>query len=277
MYIKTVDNKTILFNIGGWDSIDFFNNACNKSVPIIESLWGVKVPDEYRIFILGSFKDFFEMTFSSRNVVQKAIILLYFPLVYKSLKKQWTTLSGAALQKKPVFGIKTDEQMRLGDPSIGQYIFRKEPNIDKHIESTVCHELFHISVHKLSLPLWLNEGLAIYAQEKFEGKRIVREDTLDYLLRYPIKTPFLNYRNLSKAEVVTIVYDYARGYWLISYFEEKFPGLIQTILDQHLNERKIEELITSRTGMHINLFWNQIDQIMYDYFKKESASILPDS
>lgn len=276
MYTKKVDNITIKFSLGGWSSIDRVVNSSKKCVPIVESLWGVKVPDKYSIYILDCFRDYLAMVISSCNIIQKAIIIPYLPLVYLKLKQSYSIVGGVAAYRKPIIGIKSEIQILMNESIIGKYIFTPLPNIEQSIESIICHELFHIAVNPLHLPQWLNEGLAMYAQDKINGKRSVRDETLEYIARFPYKNCILGYKSVSEKDASLIVYAYARSYWLVNYFEEKYPGLIKEILDHHLNNDKIEKIISHRTGMKINQFWKQIDQILFEYFtQKKVAELIP--
>ena len=100
----------------------------------------------------------------------------------------------------------------------------------------------------------------MYTVDKFAGKTTVKTETLEFIETYPHKKPLTNYSNLMSRNVDSIVYTYARAYWLTRYLELNYPGFIRGLLVKRQSKRKIEQQLSLKTGIPLKDFWNEIDK-----------------
>ena len=136
----------------------------------------------------------------------------------------------------------------------------------------VCHELTHaFSIH-LKLPVWLSEGIAMYAADIFTGRTTVKAETLEFIENYPHKKPLTNYSNLMSGNDDRIVYTYARGYWLTRYLELNYPGFIRSLLVKRQSKLKIEKQLSLKTGIPVKDLWNEIDKKIVAQFTLQKSS-----
>ncbi|MGL4611389.1 MAG: hypothetical protein ACRCYY_17215 [Trueperaceae bacterium] len=125
--------------------------------------------------------------------------------------------------------------------------------------NTLLHELTHAFTAHLKLPLWLNEGFALFAAEKALGYGGLREGTLELLQTPRKKISYLNLPNIAGED---FFYHYAKGYWLTRYLEA-FGGL-----EFFLQERKSYKSI----DQYIKKVFNEqpTDKILHSHFTKNN-------
>ncbi|RPI86183.1 MAG: hypothetical protein EHM41_09350, partial [Chloroflexi bacterium] len=155
-------------------------SACQKSVQLIQQCWGLKTPEDCRVYVMTSWLRFL---FQSAPWHWKIYIGLTLPFVAMRARATWPYAGGWALQygKRRVIGIKPPRLIQEGNRSLGEIVFIQNRSIDEIVQSVTCHELVHAFTLHLKLPTWLHEGLATLAMELYLDKPIVREDTLEYL------------------------------------------------------------------------------------------------
>lgn len=252
-----VDNIKILFNDEGKSAVDLFADACTRISPLIYEIWDLKTPSNCKIYIMTSWQSFL---FHSASFPRKLFYVLTILLWYVRINREWPRIIGWTLPPHPTSGVKTPALIKLSDRKLGEKIFIQETNLDKIVQSAICHELVHaFSVH-LKLPLWLNEGIAMYTVDKFIEKTTVKAETIKFLETYPHKHRPTNYRKLMRLDADSIVYNYVRSYWLTRYLEHNYPGFIKSLLVKHQSNRKIEKQLSVKTGIPLKEFWNEIDK-----------------
>ena len=258
-----VDDITILFDPNEKPSADLLAETCAESIPVIFALWGLKVPPKCKIYVMTSWQKFL---FQSAPWYRKIFIFLLFPLLYVQINRQWPKIAGWTLMGQPIIGIKAPSLLDLQDKEIGKKIYVPESDLNKKVQGYLCHELVHVCANHLKLPLWLNEGIAMYTVDKLSGKPTVKLETLKLLDNNPQKHRFLNYRTLANANVDEIVYNYVRGYWLARYLEKNYPGFVSQLLQKRQDERELLKHISDRLSIRPNEFWSRIDHKIVEEF-----------
>lgn len=251
-----VDDITILFDVNEKPSADLLAKACTESIPVIFALWRLKVPPKCKVYVMTSWQKFL---FQSAPWYRKILIFLLFPLLYVQTNKQWSKIAGWTLMGQPIIGIKAPALLDLQDKEIGKRIYLQESDLNKRVQEYLCHELVHVCANHLKLPLWLNEGIAMYTVDKLSGKQTVQMDTLKLLNNKPQKYRFLNYRTLANASTDEIVYNYVRGYWMTWYLEKNYPGFMSQLLQRRYDERELVKHISDRLSIRPDEFWSRID------------------
>jgi len=252
-----VDDITILFESDEKPAANLFANACKKSVPLIYDTWGLNVPPKCQVYVMTSWQQFL---LHSAPWYRKVIILITFPLLYLNINKEWSKIAGWALPYQPTIGVKPPTLLNLQNKAIGEKIYVQETDLNRKAQGYLCHELVHACSNHLKLPLWLNEGIAMYTVDKLIGNPTVKDETLQLLNIYPHKHKLLNYRNLMNADVDGIVYNYVRGYWLTRFLEKNCTGFLSTLLRKRQNERELVRLISNKLSIRLEDFWNEIDK-----------------
>jgi len=267
-----VDNIKILYNNAGKSSVDLFTDASRKSIPVIYETWGLKTPAKCKVYIMTSWVTFILHGFSFLQkfllLVLFLILYIMFPyaipvvflIVFLEIRKRWSKIAGLTVQNHTTCGIKSPDLVDPAGVKLSRRIYIEYANSDSLVQAAICHELTHaFSIH-LNLPLWLNEGIAMYAVDKFTEKTTVKTETLEFIENYPHKKPLTNYSNLMSGNDDRIVYTYARAYWLTRYLEHNYPGFIRDLLDKRQSKCKIEQQLSLKTGIPVKDFWNEIDK-----------------
>ena len=235
-----VGNIKILYNDAGKSSLDLFVDACAKAGPLIFETWGLKTPANCKIYIMTSWQSFF---FRTLSWPKKLICVIAFPLVFPIgyiISKRWPKLTGWTAPHCPTCVVKTPALVELSGRKTGSKMYIQETNSGNIVQVAICHELVHaFSIH-LNLPVWLNEGIAMYTADKFAGKTTVKTETLKIIEDYPHKNRSTSYTNLMNGDDDSIIYNYVRGYWLTRYLEHNYPGFIRSLLVNRPSKRKIE-------------------------------------
>lgn len=258
-----IGNITILFDANEGPAANLFADASIKSAPVIYDMWGLRIPPKCKIYVMTSWRQF---RFHSIPWYKKIIFLITFPVQYFKNNKEWPKIGGWAYPHQPIIGLKTPALLDKQDKGIGQKIYVQETDLNKQAQKYLCHELTHACSSHLKLPLWLDEGIAMYTVDEFTGTPTVKGETLKLLNTYPHKHKLLNYHNLMNSDIDGIVYNYVRGYWLTRFLEKRYPGFLVTLLRERQNELELVRLISNKLSIQVEDFWNKIDQKMVDEF-----------
>jgi hypothetical protein len=115
--------------------------------------------------------------------------------------------------------------------------------------NTLVHELTHAFTAHLKLPLWLNEGVALLTAERALGYGALKWETLEYLTT-PQKGS--SYYNLPKLSNEKFLYQYAKGYWLTRYLQERHEEVLSQLLSQWkfnaIINRNVNKLFNNQTS-----------------------------
>ena len=232
--------------------------ACVRSVPLIQQCWGLTTPEDCRVYVMTSWKQFL---FDSAPWLWKAYLTLTFPLVAKKASSIWSYAGGWSLAygRRIVVGIKPPRLIQEGDRSLGEQIFLPDRDLRETFQTVTCHELVHAFTIHLRLPTWLHEGVATLAMEHYLNRRIVRDDSLERLTGWG----YLNHRRGTEPLRVdrqqALIAQYARGYWLTRYLDETQPQLLRDLLSRRMRHKALEAKVASAFGKEPGSFWQEID------------------
>ncbi len=147
-------------------------------------------------------------------------------------------------------------------------IFVEEPDLNKKVAHITCHEMTHAFSAALKLPLWMNEGIAMVAVDRFMGYTTVRSETLARLNCSQHRWSVGKYRNLSGMEREKIVYHYVRGYWITRFLTDGYPDLMKELLTKKLSHQSIERKVAVALDIDYRNLWGEIDERVLEHFKE---------
>ncbi|MBN1272902.1 MAG: hypothetical protein JXB26_11600 [Candidatus Aminicenantes bacterium] len=249
------------------ETAEWISEVCDRAVRLSQEKWGLGPPEKCRIYIMTSWLGF---VFQSAPWSWKMLLAATFPLWAFRAAKTWPYSAGWTQKygKKITIGIKPPRLIEKSKKGLGIRMFVEEKDAKEKIQHVACHELVHACSAFLRLPAWLNEGIATVSVDQFLGKQTIRQDTLNLIRDFQPKAPPPTYRKLSRMGAEEIVYQSTRGYWLVRYMEENFPGFLEKLFSQHQNSKPIEIEIIRKLTPEGNTFWEKIDRILFEHFKK---------
>jgi hypothetical protein len=114
--------------------------------------------------------------------------------------------------------------------------------------------------------VWLNEGLAMVAVDKYMVQPTVRPKTIASLQHGGRRRGAGRKRDLPMGDNDALVYSYVRGYWLTRYLDETRPDLLRELLSQKRSRRALEADLAVAFGMTRDRFWDEIDGMVASQF-----------
>jgi hypothetical protein len=268
MGMKTItfEGLTLYYDAGDGETAELVQQACTKSLSLIQNLWGLASPQDCRIYVLNS--SWLGCLFHAAPWGWRFWMGITLPLWYFRAKRSWQLAAGWALPfgKRRFVGIKPPRLIQLSDRSMGSRIFTQPDNLEAKVQHTACHELTHACAAPLRLPAWLNEGLAMFTVDEFVGGSTIRLDTLAILRHSTAKPAATRYQRVNLRDHEAIVYLYVRGYWITRFLEETQPGLLKQLLTQRFGHQELETRIASACGMSREAFWQQIDPMIASHY-----------
>jgi hypothetical protein len=177
----------------------------------------------------------------------------------------WTQRYG----RRVAIGVKPPRLLEQSDKSIGVHMFVEEKDMKTKVQHITCHELVHACSVHLKLPAWLNEGIATVTVDRFLERRTIREETLELVKGFLSKGAPRTYRELSRMSGETFAYHAVRGYWLVGYLEEKYPGFLRHAFSLRRDSRGIEREIAMELEMEPKSFWSEIDDVVVGHFGRK--------
>ncbi len=265
MSTKKIGNIRILFDGKETRTADLIAECCEATFKLAAGQWGLSPPNDCRIYVMTSWLGFL---FNSAPPKWKLSLLPTWPLWMPRIRRTWP-YSAAWTQrygKRIAIGIKPPRLLERSDKRIGSLLYIEESDFDRKIKNVTCHELIHACSAHLVLPMWLNEGIALYGAEEYAGTPMIRPETLTLIREYTPKAEPPSYSRLSRMRIDRIAYHDSRGYWIVRYLEENHPGLVKSLLTHHRYESEIEDIISAQLGIEQSDFWQKIDDILTGYF-----------
>jgi hypothetical protein len=253
------------------ETAELVYQACDKSVQLIRERWSLDTPEDCRLYVMTSWLRFI---FQSAPWHWRIILAATVPLWYLRIKRLWMYAGGWTQRfgNRRVIGIKPARLVEIADRSIGERIFVKESDMREKLKQITCHELTHAFTAHLKLPMWLNEGLAMIAVDKFSKRQTVKEETIQLLEGASFDSSPGRYQKLSVQRQDEMVYHSVRGYWLSRYIEDTRPGLIKNILSKRYSQIALEGEVAAAYGMDLEEFWRKIDGVMVSHFRGEKRT-----
>ena len=173
-----VDGLTIFFPAEERSAAELVRQACEKSISLIRTSWGLETPEDVRVYVLTA--SWLRATFHSAPWRWRPLMVLSLPVWYPRGRRLWRVAGGwqQSYGRRCAVCVKTPRLLAQEDSSIGDRIFISEAEMTAKVQQITCHELTHAFTAHLKLPAWLNEGLAMVTAERFAGKPMVRRDSL---------------------------------------------------------------------------------------------------
>lgn len=246
-------------------------SACVRSQSVIRQVWGLHEPKKCRIYVMTSLLHFIFHSAPWHTAVLWGLLL---PLWYLRVRKVSRFCGGwtQRYRDRPAVGVKPPRLIEQADKSIGELIFENEPDPNRKLEHIACHELTHAYSAHLHLPMWLNEGIAMVAVDRYFGKQTVKSSTLNALARFSPKHRNWKYRDLSRMKNEDIAYQYSRGYWITRFLLQRHPDLLQEILSRRQSHRSLEKRVAAALGCSRHSLWHAIDNTVSSHFGKGSLT-----
>ncbi len=271
---------------------DIVEEACRKSLPIIEEAWGLSGPRRCRIYLVTSpLRFFFPYAPWYYWAIRISVLLLLAWLAWISLgfdvvlvvsivaalfraRRIWRMGAGWTLRYRncPVIVIKSPRLLAQADIRIGSKIFLEEPDPARKLSGITCHELTHACSASLKLPLWLNEGIAMLTVDSLFGRQTVRSTTLQSLNHPRHRGTHAEYKNLGSMKNEAWVYHYVRGYWLTRYLRDTQPGLLRELLAKRHTRRALRKKLAAASNLSPRSFWKTIDERLLAHFASISEA-----
>jgi len=261
-----VDGLTLFYDAQERQAAELIRQACQRSVALIRESWGLDTPRECRVYVMTSWLRF---VFHSAPWKKRVSLALFAPLWVSQARKLWRYAGGWVRNygERVAVGIKPPRLVQPGESSIGQRIFLPAHDVHEKVQQNTCHELVHAFSDHLRSPVWLHEGLAMLTVDRFCARPTVRVETLETLERWSQRNQAGERERLNLADPESVVYLYARGYWLTRYLEETQPGVLKDLLSRRRDHTDLEREIAAAYGQERETFWREIDGALVAHFK----------
>ena len=271
METATIDGLILYFDPEEQSAADLIALACEKSIRVIRESWGLEPPSDCRAYVMTSWPQFL---FHSAPWSWRILGLASAPLWVYRVRKLWEHAGGWAQRygQRVVVGVKPPRLIATSNRSIGQQIFVREEDLRLKVEQVTCHELTHAFAAHLRLPMWLNEGMAMVAVDRYCRKATVQQRTLEALADPVQASDRRSHRKARMGEHDRLVYHCVRGYWLTRYVEDMEPGLIASCLAQGLAARQLEKAVMAACGPEAHDFSSEIDRLLVSHFRQPASS-----
>lgn len=271
METLVIDGITLLYDARQREDAQIIAEACESTIAILHNHWGLRTPDNCRVYVMTSWLRF---VFQSAPWSRRVWLVLSFPLWALRARATWKYAGGWNVPYKqgPAVGLKPARLLQTADRSVGDRIFIRDQDISQEIRRNSCHELTHAFTGHLRLPIWLHEGLAMVTVDRLVGTPTVQDQTLEPLRRPATQSDFEPGWRLPTRDADTLVYHVVRGYWITRYLEDVKPGLIRALLSQPKSETELEDEIESALGLERSGFWSRIDEMITARFHPQERA-----
>lgn len=271
MNTRRIGKITLVFPSEEQATADLIGETCDRAVSLVQERWGLESPARCSIYVMTSWLGF---VFQSAPWAWRAMLGATIPLWCFRVRRTWL-YSAAWTQRygrRIAIGVKPPRLLEKSDRSIGVRLFVEENDMRMKMQHVACHELVHAYSADLMLPMWLNEGIAMEMVDRFVGRPTIRNDTLQYMKGYLPKAAPPTYRHLSQMDSEAIAYHAVRGYWLVRYLEEQYPGLLKDMFSARHDSKFIEGRIIAATSLNPETFWTEIDDRLVDHFETKRGT-----
>lgn len=250
---------------GEEETAAIIRQSVSEAVELIYETWGLAPPEGTRILIMTSWQGFM---FQAAPLPWRLLLAITLPVWAANARRNWEL--GAAWKvsfgRRTAIGIKPTRLLELNPKRVGRFMYEPVSDAEEKLRQLTYHELIHACTSRLKLTAWLNEGLALYTVDRCLGKRTIRLDTLDLLRNHQPKESPPDYRQLMREEPEAIAYHAVRGYWLVTYLEQKLPGWLKRSLANTTPTSQIADEMIASLGLSGETFWQEIDDLLVEHF-----------
>jgi hypothetical protein len=268
MKSRVIGEVLVGFDPDEQDTADLIAGVCERAIQLAQEKWGLKPPEDCRIYVMTSWWGFVSQ---SAPWPWRVLLALTVPLWSFRARRTWP-YSAAWTQRygrRVAIGVKPPRLLEQSERGIGVRMFVEEKDMKVNVQNVTCHELVHACSADLRLPMWLNEGIATVAVDRFVGRPTIRRETLELVRGFRPKGAPPTYRELSRMGGEAIAYHGVRGYWLVRYLEETHPGFLRRMLAIRRDPKAIEREMAVELGMEPENLWSEIDDLIVDWFERE--------
>jgi hypothetical protein len=235
-----------------------------RCIPLLHWSWGLAPPRRCRIYVVTAWLPFLLHSAPWYALLPYTLLL---PVLAVPYRKMWRISGGwtLRLKRRPTVAVKPPRLIEQADRSVGRLLYCEGADSLEKFEHVVCHELTHAFSAHLSLPLWLNEGIAMLAVDRYFGHRTVRSESLD-LVGSGRHTRPADYRQLPRMRPEAIARDYARGYWLTRLLAEEHPDVLRALLASKLRQSATERKVGDALELGGHDLWRRVDRLLTTHF-----------
>jgi hypothetical protein len=247
-------------------------DAFDRSISLIDSLWGLVIPRDCRLYVMTSWAKFL---FNSAPWGWKLLLGLTLPLWSIRVRRVWAVAGGWAQRygKRIAIGIKPPRLLSKADTSIGSRIFHQEDDIEMKVQSITCHEVVHAATGHLKLPAWLNEGIAMVTVDRFAGRPTVKRETLAMLESLGEGKKPDSYRKVRIKDEDQLVYLYVRGYWITRMLVDSQAEGLLDLLSAGYSSDEITVQIANLLDIQPDELWSEIDKRVLAIFQSDNYPV----
>ena len=266
MEVKNIQGINLYYAPQEIETARLIEKTLIESIHLLNSHWGLERPINIQVYVMTSW---FKFSFASAPPSHKVFLTLFFPLWALRAYRSWRYAGGWALQykNKAVIGIKPPRLIKESQSGLGGDLFAKPADLQESLRSTTCHELTHAFSGHLRLPVWLHEGLAILTAEYLLGKPSVLPETAARLPELAKGINSKSYRRVKKSDLLPLLYQYVRSYWLVRYLDDTKPELLRELLQHPMPHAELEERVARAFSVDRQQFWEIIDEKIKDYYE----------
>jgi hypothetical protein len=259
MPYKRISGISMHYQHDNHEAAELIGHAIEKTVELNKQEWDLPTPSDCHIFLMTSWLSF---SFQAPPWPWKIYAALTLPLWAGRARRTWQLAGGwaQAYGMRHAIGIKPPRLLSEVESDLQERIFIKETP-EEMLQRITCHELTHAFSQHLRLPAWLNEGLAMLAQDRYFGRQTVCQETQQILRGVAGSAP--PPEQIPYTDPDEILNLYALGYWLTRYLAENKPALLQDLLSRPRQRDSFEILLAGHFGFSPDEFWRHIDELLF--------------
>lgn len=261
----TIEGIALVYDDAEREAAALIGEACARAARLLREEWGLATPPDLQVHVMTAWLRF---AFQSAPWHWRPLLAVTLPLWALRERRIWPVAGGWALSygRRRVVGIKPPWLLQQADRRLGERVFIPIEDINQKVQHVTCHELTHAFAAHLRLPVWLNEGLAMLAVDRFAGQPTVRPDTLDALARAAQSGQPAPRGVRYARDPDALVAQYVRGYWLTRYLDETHPALLREVLSRRRGRAALEGEIAAACGIAPDEFHREIERAAIAHF-----------
>jgi hypothetical protein len=266
MRTETINGLTLLYEPQEAEAAAIVREACRASIDLLHGTWGLPIPRDCRVIIMTSWQQFMTL---GPPLVARLPLAITRPLWQGRYARVWPLAGGWAqtFGWRRAVGVKPPRLIESADQTVGAQIFIRDTDLTARVQNITCHELTHAFTVHLLLPMWLHEGLAMIAAERYLQRQTIQPETVAVLTEQPWPGRPLGYRGLQRRRDWTLMAQhYQRGYWLTRFLLEAHPNLLRELLAKRRFGRGLDAHLAATLGIARADLWDQIDTLAAAHF-----------
>ncbi len=265
---RQIGNITLYFDPSEESTADLVAGVIDETSWILRSRWSLEIPSDCHLIVMTSWQQFF---FNAAPLAYRFGLVISLPLWVWRVKAMWRVAGGWTNRfgHRVAVGVKPPSLLAGADRRIGERIFVSIDDPREKVRQITCHELTHAASAARKLPMWLNEGFATRTVDHLAGYPTIRADTLQLLSSPDTGVKPLGYRNLRLKDQESIVYEYARGYWLTRLLDEQYPDKLTNCMTKG-SDRSQEDIVAEALGLPRDELWAALNPLLLEHFAIEA-------